>query len=287
MYGILQDVMCNLSRSREMPWGEYSPYNEKPNQVVIDVLRIVRKYVQKYVRTRLDEAGLVSMLAAYRDVIARDIFLRLVKQDPTSTPKADIEGTGSTNIPPKFTTKKRRFNPKKTHLNLMTADSDLELKIGKALDADRRVKSWAKSDMAGFTIQYTHPGDGTERGYRPDFVVHLDSGVSLVLEGKGKEDDVDVAKNDALKKWVRAVNADGGYGIWHSGIIYGNDDIRGKLDGIARTAESVRHAQTCRACGVGASTPRESAGVFGLEKRHGILRICEVCKRCMKRRQQA
>ena len=287
MYGILQDVMCNLNRLGRMPWGEYSPYNERPNQVAIDVLGIVRKYVQKYVRTRLDEAGLVCMLAAYRDAIARDIFLHLARQDPTSTPKADIEGTGSTNIPPKFTTKKRRFNPKKTHLNLMTADSDLELRIGKVLDADGRVKSWAKSDMAGFTIQYVHPGDGTERGYRPDFVVHLNSGISLVLEGKGKEDDVDMAKNDALKKWVRAVNADGGYGVWHSGIIYENDNIRGKLDDIVRAAESVRHAQTCRACGVVASTPRESAGAFGLEKRHGVLRTCKVCKRCLKRHLQA
>lgn len=282
MYGILQDVMCNLNQLGEKSWGEYSPYNENPNQTVIDVLGIVRKYIQKYVRTRLDEAGLVSMLAAYRDVIARDIFLRLTKQDPTSTPKADIEGTGSTDIPRKFTTKKRRFNPKKTHLNIMTADSDLELRIGKALDADKRVKSWTKSDMVGFTIQYIHPVDHTERGYRPDFVVHLDSGVSLVLEGKGKEDDVDVAKNDALKKWVQVVNIDGGYGIWHSGIIYGNDDIHGKLDDIIRTAELAQHTQTCQMCGVVSSVPKESTVVFGLEKRHGILRFCGICKKCLK-----
>ena len=282
MYGILQDVMRNLNQLDKMPWSEHSPYNESPNQVAVDVLGIVRMYVQKYVKARLDEVGLVSMLSTYRDAIARDIFSRLIRRDPTSSPKADIDGTGSTNIPRRFTTKKRRFAPKKTHLNIMTADSDLEIKVGVALDADNRVKSWAKSDMAGFSVPYIHP-DGTERIYKPDFVVHLDSGVSLVLEAKGKEDDVDRAKNKALKKWVKAVNSNGMYGIWHSRVIYGNESIPAKLDSIIGEAESIRCDQTCQVCGVKTPTTRESADIFGLEKRQGILRICDICKKCMKR----
>lgn len=280
MYGILQDVMRNLNGLNKMPWSEHSPYKEGPNQVAVDILAIVKTYVQKYVKTRLDEVGLVSMLSAYRDAIARDIFLRLASPDPTSLPKAVIEGTGSTDIPRKFTTKRRRFSPKKTHLNLMTADSDLEIKIGKALDADRRVMSWAKSDMAGFAVPYVHP-DGTERTYRPDFVAHLDSGVSLVLEGKGKEDDIDKAKNIALRRWVDAVNRDGRYGIWYSGTIYGNDDMLAKLDGIVRVAESIPHTQACQACGFEILTLKESALKFGLENRQGILGIRDVCKECM------
>ena len=282
IYGILQDVMRNLNGLNMMPWSEHSPYKESPNQIAVDILAIVKTYVQKYVKTRLDEAGLVSMLAAYRDFIARDIFLRLVSPDPTSLPKAVIEGTGSTDIPRRFTTKRRRFSPKKTHLNLMTADVNLEIKIGRALDADARVVSWAKSDMAGFAVPYVHP-DGTERTYRPDFVAHLDSGVSLVLEGKGKEGDADKAKNHALKRWVKAVNRNGKYGIWHSGVIYWSDNLLAKLDGIVRVAESMEHAHACQACGVTTSTSKESALKFGLENRQGILVIRGACRECMER----
>lgn len=282
MYGILSDVMKNLTLLQEVSWSEYSPYNKNPDQITVDVLRIVREYIQRYIKTRLDEEGLVSMLVANRDAIAQNIFRHIVRSTPTSSPKADIVGTGSTHIPRKFTTKSRRFEPKKTHLNLMTADSDLELDIGRALDKDRRVISWAKSDMAGFAIPYMHPVDGTERNYKPDFVAHLASGVSLVLEGKGKEDDIDKAKNNALERWVRAVNADGRYGVWHSGIIYGADIVRRKLDDIVKSAESIPYTQTCQGCGVYASTSKESIGVFGLEKRQGILKIHKICKKCQK-----
>ena len=278
MYGILQDVMGNVRGLKEPSWGEYSPYNESPQQMAVDVLGMVKEYVARCVGTGPGE-GLAAMLSEYRDAIARDIFSRLASTDPGSEPRADIGGTGSTAIPCRFTTKKRLFKPKKTHLNIMTADSDLEIEIGRALDADWRVTSWAKSDMAGFAIPYVHP-DGAGRSYRPDFVAHLAAGVSLVLEGKGREDEVDRAKGGALRRWVRAVNLDGGYGVWDSAVIYGDRDVVSRLDGIIRSAEGMEHAMACRGCGAGAATPKDAAELLGTEKRRGILGYRAFCRAC-------
>ena len=279
IYGILQDVMGNLRRLDKLSWGEYSPYNENPQQSTINILGIVKRYVAKYIKTRLDEEGLITMLAAYRDAIARDIFSHLAKSDPESIPKAAIEGTASTNIPRRFTTKKRKFKPKKTHLNIMTADSELEITIGKELDKDRRVISWAKSDMAGFTVPYVHP-DNTERSYRPDFIVHLDTGVMLVLEGKGKEDDVDKAKKDALRRWIDAINHEEQYGIWDSATIYGEQDVRTSLDDIIRYTENRKYAHHCQICGIKTKTLVDSVRQFRLKRIHGLLKISTYCKKC-------
>lgn len=278
-YGILQDVMGNLRRQDKLPWGEYSPYNESPQQITINVLGIIKRYVAKYVKTRLDEEGLKAMLAAYRDVIARDIFTHLTKSDSKSIPRATIEGTASTNIPRRFTIKKRKFKPEKTHLNIMAADSELEINIGEELDRDRRVISWAKSDMAGFTVSYVHP-DNTERSYKPDFIAHLDTGVTLVLEGKGKEDDVDKAKKDALRRWVDAINREEEYGVWDYATIYGEQDVRTSLDDIIRYTGGRKHVHSCQACGFRTKTLADSVRQFGLKNIRGLLKILPHCKKC-------
>ena len=109
--------------------------------------------------------------------------------------------------------------PKKCHLSLVSASVNFELEIARELDASRRVTSWVKADMVGFSIQYDDPVTGSPRQYRPDFIVHLDDGVQLVLEGKGEKRDAEV-KLRALDKWVKAVNASNyPYGIWDHDIV--------------------------------------------------------------------
>ena len=279
-YGILQDVIGNMRRLESSPWIESNPYNENPLQSTIDMLAIVKRYISKYVKTRLDENGLIKMLVAYRDDIGRDIFSSVVKPDPKSKPKAIIVGIDSTDMSgSKFTTKSKRLKPKKTHLNIMTADSDLELTIGKELERNSNVISWAKSDMSGFAVPYVHP-DNTERTYRPDFIAHLDTGVTLVLEGKGKEDDVDKAKKDALCLWVDAVNREEQYGLWHSSTIYAGDNVQTKLEDVIRLTREKKYNQYCHICGIKTNLIVDAIKEFGLEKRHGLLKIHTCCKKC-------
>jgi type III restriction enzyme len=52
------------------------------------------------------------------------------------------------------------------------------------------------------------------RKYRPDFIIRLASGKTLVLETKGKDAEQDLTKRRFLDEWVKAVNAHRGFGHW-------------------------------------------------------------------------
>jgi type III restriction enzyme len=54
----------------------------------------------------------------------------------------------------------------------------------------------------------------------PDFIVRLANGLTLVLEIKGQESEQDRAKRAAMKEWVAAVNAVGGFGRWACDVAY-------------------------------------------------------------------
>ena len=55
---------------------------------------------------------------------------------------------------------------------------------------------------------------GISHGYIPDYLVRLASGVTLILEIKGYEDDQDRAKHQAAQRWKAAVNRWGQLGPW-------------------------------------------------------------------------
>ena len=280
IYTILGEVMKKYRETDGSALAEYSPYNNRPQQTTIDVLHIIKQYVKKFVDgVRLDERGRTALLSRHQNDIAGHISENLIKHSPVSESVAEISGMGSTDIPHKFTTKKRTWKPKKTHLNIMTADSALEIDISKSLDADKRVLSWAKSDMAGFSIPYTHP-DGTDRVYKPDFIAHLDTGIQLIIEGKGKEGMVDKAKKAAAQKWTHAVNRDGRYGIWDAVTIYNDRDVKTSLDDAIRLTSEYKHRHTCEKCGIVTSMLAESVRLFGLGQARGILQICTLCNRC-------
>jgi len=55
---------------------------------------------------------------------------------------------------------------------------------------------------------------GVVRKYRPDFLVRLVSGDTLILETKGQDTEQDRVKRRYLDEWVQAVNTKGGFGCW-------------------------------------------------------------------------
>ena len=52
---------------------------------------------------------------------------------------------------------------------------------------------------------------GVSHRYRPDFVVRLQNGLVVLLEGKGDADEKDDAKATSARRWVEAVNTWGSY----------------------------------------------------------------------------
>ena len=106
----------------------------------------------------------------------------------------------------------------KSHLSHAVCDSGLERQMCAVLDAHPHVTSWVKNHKLFLEVPYLYFG-ATHR-YRPDFVVHLNSGLVVLLEGKGQPDEKDDAKATAARRWVEAVNTWGGLGRWTHHICY-------------------------------------------------------------------
>ena len=100
----------------------------------------------------------------------------------------------------------------KSHINYCVFDSTWEDSEAYELDRNDAVTAWAKNDHLGFEILYVY--NGVVRKYRPDFLVRLQSGATLVLETKGQQTEQDDVKHGYMKEWLRAVNEDGGFGKW-------------------------------------------------------------------------
>ena len=96
-------------------------------------------------------------------------------------------------------------SPRSSHLSHAVCDSGLERKMCAVLDSDGvPVHSWVKNHRLYLEIPYLY--FGTTYRYRPDFVVRLSNGLTLLLEGKGDPDEKDDAKATAARRWVEAVN---------------------------------------------------------------------------------
>jgi type III restriction enzyme len=96
-------------------------------------------------------------------------------------------------------------------------DSDWEAEFCRVAEAHPRVLAYAKNHSMGFEVPYRM--GGTQRHYRPDFIVRIDDGherpLNLVVEIKGFRGEDAVVKADTMAtQWVPGVNALGTYGRW-------------------------------------------------------------------------
>lgn len=111
----------------------------------------------------------------------------------------------------------------KSHLSHAVCDSRLEAAIVRKLEADLRVLAYAKNDRLFLEIPYRYLGRTLR--YRPDFLVRLDGGLTLLIEGKGRADEKDDAKATAARRWVASVNSWGKLGGWEHAIIGRADQL--------------------------------------------------------------
>jgi type III restriction enzyme len=89
------------------------------------------------------------------------------------------------------------------------------------------VAFYARNDNLGLVIPYEY--QGVDHGYEPDFLVRLASGVTVVLEIKGYEDDEVRAKHTAARRWVSAVNNWGQLGRWEFHVCREPQQLRQEL----------------------------------------------------------
>lgn len=113
---------------------------------------------------------------------------------------------------------------KRSHINVCVYDSTWEASDAFALDDGDSVGAWAKNDHLGFEVLYVYRG--VVRKYRPDFLVRLTSGDTLILETKGQDTEQDQVKRRYLDEWAQAVNAHGGFGRWRWAVAHHPGEIK-------------------------------------------------------------
>ena len=115
----------------------------------------------------------------------------------------------------------------KSHISHCVYDGGWETTEARFLEKSDLVTSFVKNDHLGFAILYNH--NGIIRKYYPDFLIRLANGDHLVLEVKGQDSQQEQTKREYLKEWIEAVNSQGGFGKWHSGVSFDRSDIESQL----------------------------------------------------------
>ena len=113
---------------------------------------------------------------------------------------------------------------KKSHINFCVYDSTWEASEAFELDRNKSVTAWVKNDHLGFDVLYIH--NGVVHKYRPDFLIRMKSGKTLVLETKGQQTEQDNSKHRFMEEWVHAVNEDGRFGQWQFAVSTRPADIK-------------------------------------------------------------
>lgn len=162
-----------------------------------------------------------------RDRIADAIRPELEGEDRLLPVLDEYEPIGSTDRIA-FSTAKPCEPTTKSHISHVVADSKLELGVARELERDKRVVSYAKNDRLFLEIPYRYLGRTLR--YRPDFIVKLDEGRTLLIEGKGRKDEKDDAKLTAARRWVAAVNAWGKLGIWSHDVCLAKAEVKSVID---------------------------------------------------------
>ena len=135
-----------------------------------------------------------------------------------------------------FYTSKLCVRTNKSHISHAVCDSKLEARIARALEWTPNVVAYVKNDRLYFDIPYQYLGR-THR-YRPDFIVRLDSGLHVLVEGKGSPTEADDAKATAARRWSHAVTTWGQLGPWEHVVCYDPNSLAVELAQKAQQAQS-------------------------------------------------
>ncbi len=106
-------------------------------------------------------------------------------------------------------TAKKTYPTKKSHVNLVVADTDTWEQIAaKTLEKLRAVESYVKNAFLGFAVPYVK--DGKERNYQPDYLVRIVTPklrrAQLILEITGFNTDKEIKRWYVRERWLPSVN---------------------------------------------------------------------------------
>jgi type III restriction enzyme len=126
----------------------------------------------------------------------------------------------------------------RSHVNQVVLDNfTWEASTAFRIEKSKAVDYYVRNDHLELTIPYEFMG--IDHAYEPDFLVRLKSGLTVVLEVKGAEDEQTKAKHTAARRWVEAVNNWGQLGEWTFHVTRNPQLVERELDWLMKeeTAE--------------------------------------------------
>ena len=199
-------------------------------------------FVQRYVQSRIDFNGMHQCELAVQKYV--QLIVERVREaihpdesagEPPLLPILNRFKQVRTTADVDFPTRRPCQMTTKSHINRVVLDSDWEGKTADLLESLGCVHSYARNDQLGLVIYYTF--FDTEHRYTPDFIVRMSNGVHVVLEIKGYQfggHEQVKAKNEAAKKWVRAVNNWGKLGRWAYHIAHDLTTLKAELEELGK-----------------------------------------------------
>ncbi|MGB6836508.1 MAG: DEAD/DEAH box helicase family protein [Dehalococcoidia bacterium] len=184
------------------------------------VLRIVWDYIERRVRFRdapPEDVALRKYLDRIVETLSSAIEPDTEAGEAPLLPRVErFRPVGSTSEVA-FRTTRTCFGTTKSHISHVVADSPTwEHSVAYQFERMPFVVSHARNDHLDFLIPYEYGGYSAR--FRPDFLVRLvsDDGseMTVIVEVKGYERDIDRAKEVGALRWVNAVNHHGGFGRW-------------------------------------------------------------------------
>lgn len=218
--------------------GSLNPDQPKP-WLFPQVARIVKHVIEEKIEYASDLHDRRELCNLRYLTLIRDRLLAAVRSsesDGLMPVLNEFEPRGSTDGI-EFRTSKPCVGTTKSHLSHAVADSKLESGIVSKLEQDPRVMYYAKNDRLFLEIPYRW--QGCTGRYRPDYLVRLVDGRTLLLEGKGRKTERDDSKTQAAKRWRDAVNDWGVMGVWEYAIAWSEADVATILDQLK--IDAVRH----------------------------------------------
>ena len=186
------------------------------HQLFPQVYRFVDEYVRRKVNLRGCDPCELGLQKYVEQVIGRlsdAIQPDDTQGEPPLMPVLNRHKPIGTTRDVDFKTIRPTHGTRRSHINSVVLDTDTwESSAVFWLEACDAVEGYARNDHLGLVIPYEYLG--VDHGYEPDFLVRLKSGLTVVLEIKGYEDNQDRAKHEAARRWLSAVNNWDGLGRW-------------------------------------------------------------------------
>jgi type III restriction enzyme len=243
-FEIARDVTEALAGARVAGAQQFAP--RKPQEGARLLFPQVLRFAQEFLERRLDLAP-----GAVREEAALEVYRQPIVSRLLAAIEPDTDA-GETAILPRierhrpvgrtsevmFRSTKPTKETMKSHVSHVVLDSPTwEGTVAYHLEMSPRVQAWVRNERLDFEILYEW--DGRTHKYLPDFLARIETAagyVMLVLEVKGYEREQDRAKYQGAEKWVRAVNAHGGFGRWAFMVCKEPNALRDMLDKFAARA---------------------------------------------------